>query len=219
MMYWQNDVLANMSIMCLQCVCGCVYRYICGCLLHVDERCWLYKSVNYFYTFSVTDKQEAVLTWMLAGLCLTLASLNLLPRLHTRPRPLAPERVALQVAVQGEVVNPGVYDLAWGATVADLLAAAGGLTNDADANLVNLAAPLDASSSIFVPSRQAASPTGERISINSASLEALDTLPGIGPALAQRIVAARPFNSIDELLDVSGIGEKTLADMRPLVTL
>lgn len=179
----------------------------------------LYKSVNYFYTFSVTEKQETVLTWTLAGLCVLLASLNVLPRLHSRPRALTAEQVGLQVAVQGEVVSPGVYDLPWGATVADLLAAAGGLTADADANLVNLAAPLDASSSVFVPSRQAETPTGTRISINSASLEELDTLPGIGPALAGRIVAGRPFNSIDDLLDVSGIGEKTLEDLRPLVTL
>jgi len=167
----------------------------------------------------VTTKQETILTWLLAGLCFSLALLNLLPRLHTRPSALAPEQVGLQVAVQGEVVNPGSYDLPWGATVSDLLAAAGGLTNDADANLVNLAAPLDASSSLFVPSRSAETPTGTRISINSASLDTLDTLPGIGPALAQRIVAGRPFNSIDELLDVSGIGDKTLEDLRPLVTL
>ncbi len=167
----------------------------------------------------MTEKQENVLTWTLAGLCLLLASFNLLPRLHTRPRALTPEQVGLQVAVQGEVVNPGVYDLPWGATITDLLAAAGGLTDDADVNLVNMAAPLDASSSIFVPSRQAETPTGTRISINSASLEELDTLPGIGPALARRITAGRPFNSVDELLDVSGIGDKTLEDLRPLVTL
>lgn len=167
----------------------------------------------------MTDKQETFLTWTLAGVCLLLASLNLLPRLHSRPRALAPEQVGLQVAVQGEVVSPGVYDLPWGATVTDLLAAAGGLTSDADVNLVNMAAPLDASSSIFIPSRSAETPTGNRISINSASLEELDTLPGIGPALARRIVAARPFNSIDELIDVSGIGDKTLEDLRPLVTL
>ena len=182
-------------------------------------RLGLYKSVNYFYTFSVTDKQETILTWSLAVLCLSLASLNLVPRLHNRPRALTPLEVGLQVAVQGEVANPGVYDLPWGATVADLLAAAGGLTNRADANLVNLAAPLDASSSIFVPSRQVNSPTGTRVSLNNASLEELDTLPGIGPALARRIVAARPFNSVDELLDVSGIGDKTLENLRPLVTL
>lgn len=164
----------------------------------------------------MTEKQESVLTWTLAGVCLLLASLNLLPRLHSRPRALASEQVGLQVAVQGEVVSPGVYDLPWGATVTDLLAAAGGLTDDADVNLVNMAAPLDASSSIFIPSRQACA---ECISINSASLEDLDTLPGIGPALARRIVAGRPFNSIDELINVSGIGEKTLEDLRPLVTL
>lgn len=179
----------------------------------------LYKSVNYFYTFSVTDKQEIILTWSLAALCVILASLNLLPRMHNRPRALTPVEVGLQVAVQGEVVNPGVYDLPWGATVADLLAAAGGLTNAADGNLVNLAAPLDASSSIFVPSRQVNSPTGTRVSLNNASLAELDTLPGIGPALAQRIVAARPFNRVDDLLDVSGIGERTLENVRPLVTL
>jgi len=179
----------------------------------------LYKSVNYFYTFSVTDKQEAMLTWSLTLFCIALASLNLMPRLHNRPRAIAPAQTRLQVAVQGEVVSPGVYELPWGATVADLLAAAGGLTNDAEVNLVNMAAPLDASSSIFIPSRQAETPTGTRISLNSASLDTLDTLPGIGPALAQRIVAARPFNSIDDLLDVSGIGDKTLENLRPLVTL
>jgi competence protein ComEA len=159
-----------------------------------------------------------MLTKLLVIVCVGLATLNIVPRLHSRPRTVDAVQDRLQVAVQGEVTRPGVYTLAWGATVSDLVTAAGGLTNDADPALVNLAAVLDASSSVFIPSVQTSS-GDRRISINNATPEDLERLPGIGPALAGRIVAARPFNTIDDLLRVSGIGERTLARLRSLVTL
>ncbi|MEM6431069.1 MAG: ComEA family DNA-binding protein [Deinococcota bacterium] len=166
----------------------------------------------------MTEKQETMLTMFLTVVCLGLASLNIIPRLHSRPRVLDTVQDSVQVAVQGEVISPGVYTLAWGATVSDLVTAAGGLTRDADPALVNLAAVLDASSSIFIPSVQTSS-GDRRISINNSTPDDLERLPGIGPALAGRIVAARPFSTIDELLRVSGIGERTLERLRPLVTL
>ncbi|MEM7737968.1 MAG: SLBB domain-containing protein [Deinococcota bacterium] len=131
----------------------------------------------------MTEKQENILTMFLIVVCLGLATLNIVPRLHSRPRTVDAVQDDVQVAIQGEVVRPGVYTLAWGATVDDLVVAAGGFTQDADPALVNLAASLDASSSIFVPSVQTSS-GDTRISINNATPTDLERLPGIGPALA-----------------------------------
>ena len=79
-----------------------------------------------------------------------------------------------------------------------------------------MAAPLDTGDAVFVPTVQ--TEQGEpRVSINNATLAELDTLPGVGPATAQKIVAARPFNEVDDLLNVSGIGPATLEKLRPLV--
>lgn len=137
--------------------------------------------------------------------------------------------------------HPGLVQLPAGSRVADALDAAGGATRRADPASVNLARPLVDGEQIIVTRRgaQMAAPPGDApppgtgasggasaaattpIDLNAATLEQLDTLPGIGPVLAQRILDWRTtngrFNSVDELGEVSGIGEATLADLRPLV--
>lgn len=142
------------------------------------------------------------------------------------------------VHVVGQVVAPGVVTLPAGSRVADAVEAAGGLAGDADVARVNLARPLVDGEQIFVPrpgeelpSPAAAATPGtseaqggapdQPLNLNTAGAAELDALPGIGPVLSERIVTWRQengrFTSVEELLEVSGIGESLLARLRPLV--
>lgn len=134
----------------------------------------------------------------------------------------------LYVHVLGQVTRPGLYMLDLDARVVDALAAAGGTLADADLQAVNLARPLSDGEQLIVPVAGAAgepganAPVGDGlIDLNNADQAALETLPRIGPALAQRIVEWRDsngrFQSVDDLLAVPGIGEKLLAGLADLV--
>ncbi|WP_223586303.1 ComEA family DNA-binding protein [Microbacterium sp. OVT16B] len=131
----------------------------------------------------------------------------------------------LYVHVLGEVQSPGLYVLDLDSRVVDAVAAAGGTTDQADLAAVNLARVLADGEQIVVPSIGAgveagapAAPTDDRIDLNTADQTALETLPRIGPALAERIISWREengrFGSVDDLLAVPGIGEKLLAGIR-----
>jgi len=120
--------------------------------------------------------------------------------------------------VTGRVAAPGSYVLPWGSRVDDLIARAGGLLEDADPTLVAWAAPLTDGASIVVPQRRDAA-GDPRVDVNAASERLLATLPGVGPVTAARIVAARPFHAIEDLLGVAGIGEVRLEALRPWITL
>jgi competence protein ComEA len=135
----------------------------------------------------------------------------------------------LFVDVVGAVRRPGLYRLAEGARVADALRRAGGPTPKAQVELVNLAALLADGEQVVVPRRGAAivaagvtgaAPSGP-VHLNSATIEQLDALPGVGPVTAQKIVDYRMahggFSSVDELDTVPGIGPARLADLRGLV--
>jgi competence protein ComEA len=138
------------------------------------------------------------------------------------------------VHVAGWVRRSGVYELAQGERVIDAIEAAGGPRRGADLDALNLAAVLVDGQQVMIPrkavggipgdpSASGASTSGQSlINLNSATAEELETLPGIGEVLAAAIVEHRerngPFTSIDALLDVSGIGEQRLADIRDLVT-
>lgn len=137
------------------------------------------------------------------------------------------------VDVAGEVVRPGIVTLPAGSRVADAVEAAGGALPDADTTTVNLARVLADAEQILVgvppPTGVAAAAAGSSpsaptlINLNSADLAALDGLPGVGPVTAQAILTWRaehgPFRSVDQLLEVSGIGEATLAKLAAFVTL
>ena len=152
----------------------------------------------------------------------------------------------LFVFVSGGVHSPGMYELPAGARVGDALARAGGLLDGADPALVNQAELLFDGAQVHVPLPQspraeAAStsgapsaglsgqsspaaagassnaPSGGLVNVNTASLEVLTTLPGIGPSKAAAIIAERPFDSVEELERVPGIGPKTIATLAPLV--
>lgn len=131
----------------------------------------------------------------------------------------------LYVHVLGAVHAPGLYVLDLDARLVDAVAAAGGTTDDADLAAINLARVLTDGEQIIVPVIGAgapgapdAAPTDGRIDLNTADQAALETLPRIGPALAQRIIAWREengrFASVDDLLAVPGIGEKLLEGIR-----
>jgi competence protein ComEA len=135
------------------------------------------------------------------------------------------------VHVAGAVVTPGVHELEPGARVIDAIHAAGGLAPEADSARINLAAPVTDGERVYVPVVGEAMPTapsggsesaGGPVDLNQADEAALDALPGVGPATASAIVEHRArigrFTSVDQLLDVRGIGEAKLEQLRPLVT-
>ena len=142
------------------------------------------------------------------------------------------------VDVQGAVPRPGVQRLAAGSRVADAIAAAGGYGPRVDAGRVaaelNLAAPVKDGDRVVVPARGDPGPSaasgasggggssgGGLIDLNSATASELDTLPGIGPKTAQKIIDARtekPFASVDELRDRKIVGAATFEKLRSLVT-
>ncbi|MFN2586934.1 MAG: helix-hairpin-helix domain-containing protein [Actinomycetota bacterium] len=146
--------------------------------------------------------------------------------------PSAPAPAQLLVHVAGAVMRPGLYALPAGARVADAVEAAGGPTRRGDLGLLNLAEPLVDGIKIEVlergaqpapppPAAPGASPSA--VSLNSADQAALETIPGVGPVTAAAILAYRdetgPFTSVEQLLEVSGIGPATLESLRPYVTL
>ncbi len=195
---------------------------------------------------------------VLGALAWLVVSMSAPGRSAPEASPFAPDTVAdpalpatsapttapgLVVHAAGAVRNPGLYRVAAGARVADLLEAAGGPTDDTDLDRVNLAAPLADGQRLYVPHRGEAMPPSVAadagsapagsgaagsgsapagpLDLNTATAEQLDALPGVGPATAAAIVDHRqrkgPFRSVDDLLDVRGIGPAKLEGLRDLV--
>jgi competence protein ComEA len=134
------------------------------------------------------------------------------------------------VHVAGAVVSPGVYRLSDGSRTIDAISAAGGARGDADVGRVNLAARLSDGLRVYIPTvgeltapvvDASTDATQGPINLNAATADQLDDLPGIGPATATAIIAYRrdhgPFSSVDQLLEVHGIGPAKLEQIRPLV--
>jgi competence protein ComEA len=164
------------------------------------------------------------------------------PRVITVSTPalrVATTEALIQVQVRGAISQPGVYKLSPGSRVSDALDAAGGARPDADLDQINLAFRLSEGDDILVPARAtviespavvtprsvsppAAKTSDSMININTATVERLDTLPRIGPVLAQRIVDYRtqmgPFKRIEDIKNVNGIGDAVFEDIKALIT-
>lgn len=187
-----------------------------------------------------------------AAAAVGLLWLGAAPRVTAQPLPTAtdaasetPAGIAVTqsdviVHVAGAVTKPGVYTLPGGSRVGDAVSAAGGPRRRALLDGLNLARVLTDGEQVIVPvsagpGTSAAAPAGAAptpgsspaaaatVSLNQATIADLETLPGIGPVLAQAIVEYRDsvggFTDVGELRDVSGIGEKTFQALAPLVTL
>lgn len=183
---------------------------------------------------------RAVGVLALAAVCVAVAVTVFTPRGTSRSVAAAPTSAvtaapadgdALFVHVTGAVSHPGLYEVSDGARVLDVIAAAGGFAPEAERDGVNLARKVSDGEQVHVPAigevivpdtPGQAAPPGGKVNLNTASEAELETLPRVGPATAARIVKWResngPFRSVDELLEVTGIGEKTLDGFRDAVT-
>lgn len=180
----------------------------------------------------------ALLVLLLAGL-VTAIVVSLLGA-SGQARTLPPERSGgvdaegdvgvVYVHILGAVQTPGVYQFRDGDRVVDAIAAAGGFAPTADPQAVNLARFLTDGEQILVPVQGAAPPAtgpsasdpGSKVNLNTASSTELETLPRVGPATAERILAWRDSNgrfaAVDDLLNVPGIGDKIFESLKDLVT-
>jgi len=156
----------------------------------------------------------------------------------TSPPPTAtplptPTPRPVQVYVSGAVTHPDVYELPPESIIKDAIETAGGATSEADLDRINLALSVADGQHIYVPHQGEESPpisppteppytasgqAGSKININTASQSEIETLPGIGPSRAQGIIDDRPYNSIEDIQKVPGIGEVTFQKLKDLIT-
>jgi competence protein ComEA len=160
----------------------------------------------------------------------------------------APTKSPIVVHVIGAVPRPGLYEFIEGARVQDAIDAAGGLLASANTSAINLASLLQDGQQLNIPYKSGSEPVENEtetvelptsdansssnnsdentdvdlVNINTATLEELDSLPGIGPTIAQRIIDYRnengPFNTIEDIMNVSGIGPATFEEIQDLIT-
>ena len=186
----------------------------------------------------ITKKMFFSLIALVAAVVFVISSATTAP---ASVQTIAPSAAAKDVAVAapiilvhvvGEVMKPGIYQLDAGARVVDAIFAAGGMTNKAEQASINLARALTDGEQLLVAKiGQAAAGSGggvagsanALISLNRASQSELESLPGVGPALAGRMIDWRlangGFKNKEDLLNVSGIGDKLFAGIKNLVTL
>jgi len=167
-----------------------------------------------------------------AGLITLLNQRRTATPIKLMPPPPTEVPLPIKVHVAGAVKNPGVYDLPAGSIMQEAIKAAGGATDSAAMDKLNLAAKLNDGQQIVVgdavtaaqPStnNQPSTTSNQLVNINTATLEQLQTLPKVGAVTAQRIIEYRtkngPFTRIEDIQKVSGIGDATYAPLAPLIT-
>ncbi len=150
-----------------------------------------------------------------------------------RMRPVAivfetPAAETIEVSVSGAVGSPGVVEVPAGARLVEVVDAAGGFTDDANTDVLNLAGRVGDGEAVTIPrageSTESVVSPGEDglINLNTATATELDELPGIGDVLAGRIIDRRetvgPFTSVDQLSEIEGISPRLVEEIRPYVT-
>lgn len=142
------------------------------------------------------------------------------------PSATSVESGTIYVHVLGAVLSPGLYQLNQGDRAVDAVAAAGGFAEGADQTTLNLARMLVDGEQIYVALMGEAAPgvVGDgKVNLNTADLAQLETLPRVGPAMAQRIIDWRDangrFSAVEDLLSVTGIGDKTFEGLKDLVSI
>lgn len=145
------------------------------------------------------------------------------------PAETTPAASEIAVDVEGAVQKPGLYSLKEGARIQDALIAANGISEKADRGWLeknlNLAAKALDGSKIYIPrlgentelqtsNLKPQTPSSSLININSASLSELDTLPGVGPATAQKIIDSRPYKTLEELLSKKAVNSKVFSEIK-----
>lgn len=175
-------------------------------------------------------KPAAVVVLLLVGLAVAVLVTALTGRDGsaapvTAPSALSVETGTIYVHVLGAVLSPGLYQLSQGDRAVDAVAAAGGFAEGADETQLNLARLLIDGEQIYVPVMGEVAPgvVGDgKVNLNTADLAQLETLPRVGPAMAQRILDWREtngrFSAVEDLLSVTGIGDKTFEGLKDLVS-
>lgn len=128
----------------------------------------------------------------------------------------------IEVHIDGRVKNPGVYKIKNGTRLQDLIEEAGGLLDDANTSNLNLARKLKDGEKIVIKSYlDKNNDEDAKININTATKDMLTSIPGVGSKMADKIIKYRqehPFNSVDELLNISGIGKKKFEEIKLYIT-
>ena len=186
-------------------------------------------------------RREQIMLVLIAAVIIAASGIVFWPREKSGPAVTSPPPAAEQhaepvkhnnvvVYVTGAVRNPGVVSMAPGSRVIDAVNLLGGPTETANLNGINMAAPLADGQQVHVPSREESEDTpapgrspGGKININTADAAALDTLPGVGPSTARKIIEYRrakgPFSSLEDLKKVPGIGENKYQNLKDKITL
>lgn len=134
------------------------------------------------------------------------------------------------IQIDGAVNKPGVYELAFGARVNDAISAAGGLNAEADQTRINLAAKVADGQKVMIAkigeptsttsstSSKSTTSSTSLININTGSASDLDKLPGVGPATAEKIIAGRPYSSLDEILTKKAVSSSVWQKIKDLIS-